>query len=250
MSINRSFFSVIVDTCNHEKWISKCLNSCILQDYDNFEIIIVDAKSDDKTYKICENYSRRDNRIKLFQNKKRLPQVANFIFLSNLARANSILISIDGDDWFKNNSVLSKLNEVYQDKNVWMTYGTYEEYPYRDVTFHYEAYPDDVINSNSFREYKWLASHLRTFRKDLIEKIDLNDLKDEEGNWLETTGDQAIMLPMLEMCGERSRYISDILYVYNVFETARDTNLNERRQIQLAKYIRSKPKYNKLKDLD
>jgi glycosyltransferase involved in cell wall biosynthesis len=213
-------------------------------------MIIVDAKSDDKTYKICEDYSSRDNRIKLFQNTERLSQVANFIILSNLARANSILVSIDGDDWFKNNSVLSKLNVVYQDKNVWMTYGTYEEYPYRDVTFHYEAYPDDVINSNSFREYKWLASHLRTFRKDLIQKIDLNDLKDERGNWLETTGDQAIMLPMLEMSGERSRYIPDILYVYNVFETARDTNLNERRQIELAKYIRSKPKYNKLKDLD
>lgn len=250
MNSNRNFFSIIVDTCNHEKWISKCLDSCISQDYDHFEIIIVDAKSDDETYRICERYRNKDNRIKLFQNQERLPQVANFILLSNLASENSILVSIDGDDWFKDGTVLSKLNEVYQDDNIWMTYGTYEEYPYRDVRFHYEAYPEDVINSNSFREYKWLASHLRTFRKDLIQKINLEDLKDEGGNWLETTGDQAIMLPMLEMAGEKSRYIPDILYVYNVFETSRDTNLNERRQIELARYIRSKPKYGKLKDLD
>jgi len=244
-----NFFSIVVDTCNHEKWISKCLDSCLIQEYENFEIVIVDAKSDDNTFKICEEYRDKNSNIRLYQNDVRLPQVANFIWLSELSKDNSIVVSIDGDDWFKDGNVLSKLNEVYNSGEVWMTYGSYEEYPYRDVSFHYQPYPNDVIESNTFREYKWLASHLRTFRKELILKIDESDLRGEDGLWLSTTGDQAIMLPMLEMAHDKSRYISDTLYVYNVSDMTRDTSVNEQKQIELANYIRSKKKYNKIDTL-
>jgi hypothetical protein len=144
--------------------------------------------------------------------------------------------------------VLNILNRCYDD-DVWMTYGTYEEYPYRDVTQHYYEYPKSVVDDNSFREYKWLASHLRTFRKELILKVDVEDLKSEDGNWLTTTGDQAIMLPMLEMAGTRSRYIKEILYTYNVSDNNRDTAKNELKQIELARYIRGKRKYSPLKKL-
>lgn len=241
-----NFFSIVIDTCNHEKWIAKCIDSCISQNYNNYEIIIVDAISDDNTYKICDEYKNKNSKIKLYQNEVRLPQVANFIWLSELSKDNSIIVSVDGDDWLKHENVLTKLNEVYNSDTVWMTYGTYEEYPYRDVTYHYHSYPQDVISKNSFREYKWLGSHLRTFRKNLIMKINQSDLKGDDGNWLSTTGDQAIMLPMLEMSHDKSRYIPEILYVYNVSDNSRDSAINEQKQIDLANYIRSKKKYNKI----
>lgn len=244
-----NFFSIVIDTCNHEKWISKCIDSCLIQEYQNYEIVIVDAKSDDITYDICRQYQLKNPKIRLYQNDERLPQVANFIWLSELSKPGSIIVSIDGDDWFKHGNVLDKLNSVYENDEVWMTYGSYEEFPYRDVKFHYQAYPQEVIDTNSFREYKWLGSHLRTFRKELILKIDENDLKDTEGSWLSTTGDQAIILPMLEMSGNKSRYIDDVLYVYNVFDSNRDSNVNEKKQIEMANYIRCKKKYNIIKDL-
>ena len=244
-----NFFSIVIDTCNHDKWIAKCIDSCISQNYKNYEIVIVDAISEDKTYEICQEYRNKNTKIRLYQNEIRLPQVANFIWLSNLSKDDSIIVSIDGDDWFKHENVLSKLNEVYNSGDVWMTYGTYEEYPYRDVTYHYHSYPQEIIEKNSFREYKWLGSHLRTFRKKLIMKIDESDLKGEDGKWLSTTGDQAIMLPMLEMSHDKSRYIPEILYVYNVSDVSRDSAVNEKKQIELANYIRSKKKYNKINNL-
>lgn len=244
-----NFFSIVIDTCNHEKWISKCIDSCLIQEYQNYEIVIVDAKSDDITYDICRQYQLKNPKIRLYQNEERLPQVANFIWLSELSKPGSIIVSIDGDDWFKHGNVLDKLNSVYENDEVWMTYGSYEEFPYRDVKFHYQAYPQEVIDTNGFREYKWLGSHLRTFRKELILKIDKNDLKGTEGSWLSTTGDQAIILPMLEMSGNKSRYIDDVLYVYNVFDSNRDSNVNEKKQIEMANYIRGKKKYNIIKDL-
>ena len=244
-----NFFSIIIDTCNHEKWIEKCITSCINQDYENFEIIILDAKSDDKTFEICKEFELKNPKIKVFQNEQRQPQVINFINLANYSSDKSILVSVDGDDWLKNNSVLNKLNEIYSSEDVWMTYGTYEEFPYRDVSMFYHEYPKNIVENNDFRNYRWLSSHLRTFRKELLLKIDLIDLKNENDEWLLTTGDQAIMLPMLEMSGFNSKYVDDILYVYNVSDNSRDTYLNEKKQIEYANYIRKKNKYKKIEKL-
>lgn len=245
----KNFFSIVVDVCNQETWVRQCLDSCVTQKYDNYEIIIVDAKSDDSTYEICMEYQSNYPNVKVYRNEVRQPQVANFIWLSKLSKDGSIVVSIDGDDWFKHDMVLDKLNEVYNSGEVWMTYGTYEEYPYRDVSRHYYPYPEDVIKQNSFREYRWLASHLRTFRKELILKINESDLLDNTGVWLPTTGDQAIMLPMLEMASERSRYIKDILYVYNVYDISRDSVVNQNKQIELANYVRSRTKYSRINNL-
>jgi hypothetical protein len=130
-----------------------------------------------------------------------------------------------------------------------MTYGTYEEYPYRDVSFIYQPYPEDVIKNNTFREHRWLASHLRTWRKELLLKIDVSEFKREDGEWLDTTGDQAIMFPMLELSGDRSRHVAEVNYVYNVANVTRDGASNEARQTELSNYLRSKKRHTKLDSL-
>lgn len=242
-------FTIAIDTCNHQEWIERCMSSCVTQEYDNFEVILVDAVSEDKTFEIAKEFAKNFKNIKIYQNEFRIPQVANFSFLTNQAKDNSIIVSVDGDDWLKNKKVLKKLNDVYNSDEVWMTYGTYEEFPFRDVRFHYHAYPEDVIKNNTFREYKWMASHLRTWKKELFLKIDEKDLKREDGEWLDTTGDQAIMFPMLEMSGYKSRYISEINYVYNVANVTRDGASNESRQIELSNYLRSKKRYQPLDKL-
>lgn len=244
-----NFFTIAVDTCNHQDWIEKCLNTCLTQKYNNFEVIVVDALSDDKTWEICQHYTKDFSNIRIYQNKIRQPQVANFLWLTQLAKPGSIIVSIDGDDWLKNSKVLQKLNEVYNSGDVWMTYGSYEEYPYRDVSFAYHAYPEEVIKNNTFREYKWVASHLRTFKRELLLKIDESAFKRADGQWLDTAGDQAIMLPMLELSGHRSRHISEPLYVYNVANMSRDGAINESRQVELANYVRAKQKYTPLESL-
>lgn len=244
-----NFFTIAIDTCNHEDWIERCLNTCLTQKYNNYEVVLVDAASNDKTYEIAKKYANEFNNLKIYQNEKRLPQVANFLLLTELSRPGSIVVSVDGDDWLKNSKVLKKLNDVYNSGDIWMTYGTYEEYPYRDVSSIYRPYPEEVIKNNSFRDYKWLASHLRTWRRELFLKIDVSEFKRADGEWLDTTGDQAIMFPMLEMSGHRSRHISEVNYVYNVANLTRDGASNELRQAELSNYLRSKKRYHPIKNL-
>lgn len=250
-NLMNNFFSITINTYNHEDWIENCLLSCLEQDYDNFEVIVIDDISTDRTFEICQQVQKRfPERLRAIQNKEKIySQVRNILELTKISKEGSIVISIDGDDCLKHNQVLNKLNSVYNDGEVWMTYGRYEEYPYNDVSASYYEYPRNVVEGNLFREYRWMASHLRSYRRELFLKIKEEDFKLPDGEWLDVTGDQAFMLPMLEMSKERSRFIPDILYVYNVANPNRDGATKVRRQEEVARYIRSKEKYTRLEEL-
>lgn len=241
-------FTIIIPSYNVEKWIDNTLSSALNQDYDNFDVIFIDAKSTDNTYLKACSFKDKYNNLIVIQNDIRKYPIENIKIGTYAAKDNSICLNLDGDDWLKDNQVLNKLNKIYTD-DVWMTYGTYEEFPYRDVSMYYYPYPYDVIKNNTFRNYNWLASHLRTYRKELFIKIDDKDMREENGNYFSMTGDMAIQFPMLEMSGYHSKHIHDILYVYNKTNDNSDFNVNINKQIELERYIRNKNKYDKLTSL-
>lgn len=57
--------SVIVPIYNAEKYLVRCLDSLIMQDYRNLEIILVNDGSSDRSPVICDEYAVRDSRIKV-----------------------------------------------------------------------------------------------------------------------------------------------------------------------------------------
>jgi len=61
--------SVIIPCYNTEKYLKKCLDSIINQSYKNIEVILIDDGSTDNTGEICDEYSKVDNRIKVFHIK-------------------------------------------------------------------------------------------------------------------------------------------------------------------------------------
>ena len=63
---NRPFVSVIVPVYKVEKYIETCLNSLINQTYANWEAILVDDGSPDHSGEICDEFSTRDGRFKIF----------------------------------------------------------------------------------------------------------------------------------------------------------------------------------------
>lgn len=65
------FVSLLIPVRNEEKNISHCLNSLINQDYPNYEIIIIDDNSEDRTYEISEEYVRKYPNIKLIKCPKK-----------------------------------------------------------------------------------------------------------------------------------------------------------------------------------
>ncbi|MBV7268079.1 glycosyltransferase family 2 protein [Winogradskyella luteola] len=67
--MSQALVSILIPFKNTETFISKCITSIIDQSYTNWEAIFIDDNSEDLSYSIVENFSGKDNRIKLFKNK-------------------------------------------------------------------------------------------------------------------------------------------------------------------------------------
>lgn len=68
--MENDLISVIVPIYNVEKYLQECLDSIINQTYKNLEIILVDDGSTDNSGIICNEYAKKDNRIKVIHKKK------------------------------------------------------------------------------------------------------------------------------------------------------------------------------------
>ncbi len=68
--------SIIIPVYNVEKYLAECLDSCINQTLEDIEIICVDDCSTDNSYKILEEYSKKDPQIKIFRQKENKKQGA------------------------------------------------------------------------------------------------------------------------------------------------------------------------------
>jgi len=241
-------FKIIVPFYNAEVWLSKCIESIKVQEYSNYECYLVDDMSTDNSYKIISDATDDDERFHIIKNSEKkyaLNNISDAIKLANCDK-NDIIILLDGDDWFSSSSVLSKLNEIYDKENCYMTYGSYIYFPHGIRGVEPSEYPAEIIKNNNYRKDIWRASHLRTFKHFIWEKIDKADLKDDEGDFYKMAYDQAIMLPLLEMSGEKAKYVSDILHVYNKANPLNVDKLKAEEQAQTAQEIRKKEKYKRL----
>ena len=63
--MEEDLISIIVPVYNVEPYIERCVDSIIGQTYKNIEIILVDDGSPDNCPKICDEYAKKDNRIKV-----------------------------------------------------------------------------------------------------------------------------------------------------------------------------------------
>lgn len=61
------FVSVIVPVYNGDGFIEETLRSILSQTYENFEVLVIDDGSEDRTALLVENWTQRDSRIKLLQ---------------------------------------------------------------------------------------------------------------------------------------------------------------------------------------
>ena len=65
----KRYISIIVPIYNVEKQLSECIESILNQTFMNFELILVDDGSPDKCGEICDEYEKKDKRIKVIHKK-------------------------------------------------------------------------------------------------------------------------------------------------------------------------------------
>ncbi len=89
--------SLIIPVYNAEKYLTKCIDSCISQTYQNIEIILADDGSLDHSGQICTEYASKDRRVKVCRQKNAGVSSARNLGL-DLSKGRYIMF-VDADDW-------------------------------------------------------------------------------------------------------------------------------------------------------
>lgn len=102
--------SIVIPVYNSEKYISKCLDSILQQTYSDFNVIIVNDGSTDKSECLVNEYISKDSRIKLINQKNQGVSAAR---LTGVKNASGDYISlIDSDDYLENDYLEKMMNPI------------------------------------------------------------------------------------------------------------------------------------------
>ena len=85
---------------NGERFIGRAIESVLAQTLGDFELVICDNVSDDRTVEIVRAYAERDPRVRLVQNEENIGQIGNMNRVVELARGEYFRWTGD-DDWFE-----------------------------------------------------------------------------------------------------------------------------------------------------
>lgn len=101
-------FSIIVPIYNSEKYLKNCIDSILNQTYGDFELLMIDDGSTDMSSKICDEYEKKDDRIRVVHKKNGGVSTARNNGL-NVAEG-EYLIFVDSDDSIEK-YMLERINE-------------------------------------------------------------------------------------------------------------------------------------------
>ena len=231
---------ILTTSYNCEKFVEKSLLSIMGQRFKDFKCYITDDLSTDNTVDVIRKTISGDDRFILIENKQKMYQPGNYdqVIRGLDIPDNEICVEIDGDDWLPNSNVLSFINDVYKDENVWMTSGSFKYHDGRP------GFANPPRNFTNIRKQTFTLSHMRTWKSWLWKKIKEEDLKDNDGNYWSVAGDLSFMYPMLEMSGEKHfKYISETLYIYNESNPLNDHKVNMPKVSSTVNVIRNKSEY-------
>lgn len=247
-NINNNRFAIVIPSYKNSDWYKFNLNSVFAQSYPHYRVIYIDDCSPDGTYTLVKTYIEslgKTEKVTLIKNEKRQGPLANHFKAIHMCRDNEIIVCLDGDDWFANDDVLEYLNFVYQDPNVWLTYGQFCNWPTGELGW-CEAIPPEIVQKNKFREFGYVSVQLRTYYAWLAKLVKKEDLQTKEGNFFPVAGDVALMFPMHEMAGKHFKFISRILVQRNVATPINEFKVSPELQIKTVAYISRKQPYNPL----
>ena len=231
---------IISPTYNSERYINNCIESVVSQDYDNYEMIVIDDASTDNTYNIAKRWE--SDKIKVIRNEENKGAVRNQIeSIRKYCKEDDIVMFLDGDDSFINdNEILHFYNNLY-DGTTEFTYGSCYSMVDR-IPLIAQNYPEEIKQKKEYRKYKfnWNMpyTHLRTFKAGLLNDIDDSNFQDENKNWYKAGGDGSIFYSLIEQADpDKVKVVSDILYNYNDINPLNDYKINGDEQTKNANRI-------------
>lgn len=182
--MNKIFFSIIIPCYNIELYISKTLDCVLEQTFKNFEVILINDGSTDKTGKILDEYKIKDTRIRVIHKKNE--GVSKTRNLGIEKSRGKYIYFLDGDDLIEKN-LLEKAYSILENKSVKMFsfgYDTKDNMNSRNYVA--EKFSKKIFTSKEFLNYflkKEISQSICSFitKKEFFDKLEFDcDLVDGE----------------------------------------------------------------------
>lgn len=224
--------SIIVPMYNVEKYIGTTIESVISQTYKNWELLIIDDKSKDKSVEVVKEYIKKDSRIKLLCNAQNIgaAKTRNFGIKESVGE---YIAFLDGDDLW-NCDKLEKQIRFMEENNYLATYTGFKK-----------IYIDSIEKKEYISKYKlsltyeellktnWLSTFTVIYNQKILGKKYFPDIKAGQ--------DYGLWLILAKETGKLYG-LKDILGTYRVHNNSLSSNKIRRIKL-LWKLYR---KYNKL----
>jgi len=214
--MNNNRFVFIAPMYNASSTLPRMLHSLCGQSYDNWELILIDDVSSDferqdEDHIIIHFNELTRGKINVIWNNEKKWEVANVLRGITKCEDDDIVCRLDADDALVDLDALAIINYAYETTGCEVAWSAHR-WGLSDKNIS-GPMPNDVDPY----VYPWVSSHLKTFRKRLINNVPDVNFRNEQGEYVRRAGDQAIYLPVLAKTQKRL-FIPRVLYSYNIVD--------------------------------
>lgn len=168
--------SVIIPVYNTGKYLEKCLESVIGQNFDRFEVICINDGSTDNSLEILEAYANADGRIRIINQENKGPSVARNAGIKEAL--GDYIVFVDSDDWIEGNMFERVYGLFTENRLDMLSFGAVqinkkgeeEQNPYYSFNFLPEFFNKKCFNYRQCTNFiakfpvsTWLTAYRREF---------------------------------------------------------------------------------------
>lgn len=174
-------FSVIVPIYNVEKYLPQCIESVLSQTFKDFELLLIDDGSPDNSGVICDDYAKKDNRIKVIHKKNEGVSVARNKGME--VATGKYIWFLDSDDFMVNSAMKSIMDFIENQHDADMiTCAHYNNFSDGKLEIKYLPYPtsDKCMNRHNYYRNLYMSSGAywapwkNIYKKEIIDNNNLS----------------------------------------------------------------------------
>ena len=210
--MNQNLLSIITPVYQVEQYLPQCLDSILAQTYPHWELILVDDGSKDRSGEICEEYAKKDGRIRVIHTENRGAGAARNTGFAHAT--GEYVVFVDSDDYISENMIERLYMTIHKSKYDLVVCNFLRAYPDGKNDFTTQ-FPDMEISGREVLAHwktqknygLWTVPWSKIIRKSILDQV-----KFPEGKYFE---DEFFSDQLFLRC-DRVRVIPDSLYVNRV----------------------------------
>jgi len=243
MLVENTKFVFVIPVYNCEHTIAQTLLSVVAQSYKQWRILLRDDLSTDNTVETILDFVTQyklEEKVKLTINATKHGEVKNTLEAVKEIHNNEVICRLDGGDWLTENDCLAFLDHIYRTEKaacIWTAHRW--EYTGKNISG-----PLAATDTNVYEELldNWCTSHMKTWRKNIMNEINDKNYRDENGDYIMIACDRAIYLPILHktmLTNQKRLFVPLCCYHYSINLSNENLFTEERsiRQRKSAEFI-------------